>query len=400
MEYGKAWKFIRKGKATMYNKYPFVIELKRIVENPICNIRISIDDGSFHVGISITPCKTKNKAIIKGIIEQRKDVKKLMADRASYRRKRRREKRYRPVRFNNRSSSKRKGRLAPTIKQKKDAILRVINQLSKWIPVYKETTKIYLEDVAIDIRAMTEGYKPYNWQYQKSNRLDENLRKATILRDKNTCQMCHKKDGIKEVHHIKARRFHGADTISNLVTLCPDCHESIKNKEPEYEEFFYKIINSKGNVRFDYVAHVMQGKTYLRKMLSEYGELHLTTGGDTANKRIEWNIEKSHSNDALCISDLKPDTIEIMEYTIKPIRRKSKAKTNYVEGKNGKLKHRDLVSYTYKNGVTYTGYVTALYPNKEGKMEALNFQAPEKHCKRTNAKKTKLLWSFSHIYWL
>ena len=37
------------------------------------------------------------------------------------------------------------------------------------------------------------------------------------------------------------------------------------------------------------------------------------------------------------------------------MRRKSKAKTDNVLG----IKHRDLVSYTYKNGETYTGYVTA-----------------------------------------
>lgn len=103
------------------------------------------------------------------------------------------------------------------------------------------------------------------------------------------------------------------------------------------------MIESKP-IRLDYAQHVMQGKNYLRSEISKLGTLVLTTGGDTANKRMDWNIEKSHSNDAICITDLKPDTTDVKEWTIKPMRRKSKAKTDNVLG----IKHRDLVSYTFK----------------------------------------------------
>jgi len=46
----------------------------------------------------------------------------------------------------------------------------------------------------------------------------------------------------------------------------------------------------------------MQGKNYLRKKISELGMLYLTNGGETANKRIDWKIEKSHSNVLLAVS--------------------------------------------------------------------------------------------------
>ena len=43
-----------------------------------------------------------------------------------------------------------------------------------------------------------------------------------------------------------------------------------------------------------------------------WGVLYLTSGGDALpNKRIDWNIEKSHTNDAVCITDLQPDTCDI-----------------------------------------------------------------------------------------
>ena len=386
----RGWYLIRKGKAKLKNKYPMVIQLLRKVNNNNINTEIicGIDDGSSYVGIALVQkCKTKNKVVFKGTIEQRQDVKKLMDLRRGHRNYHRYHKRYRKARFNNRASSKRKGRLAPSIRQKKDAILRVLYQLNKWINIQEYN----LEDVAIDIRAMTDDYKPYRWQYQKSNRLDENLRKAVILRDNCACHECGKKNCKLEVHHIRARRYGGADTIGNLITLCEKCHQKTEGKEKYFEEKYFNKIKSKPK-RFDYAMHVMQGKNYLREKISELGILNLTTGGDTANKRIEWNIEKSHSNDAICITNLYPDTCNIKEWTIKPMRRKSKAKTDNVLG----IKHRDLVSYTYKNGETHVGYVTALYP----KLNVLNFQSPTKHCKKVNAKKCKLVWKFNKIYWL
>lgn len=97
---------------------------------------VGIDDGSKHVGLSLVQrCKTKNKVIFKGQIEHRNDiVKKLMTLRRGKRSYKEYHKRYRICGFNNRVSSKRIGRrIAPSIKQKKDSVLRVINQLNKQI---------------------------------------------------------------------------------------------------------------------------------------------------------------------------------------------------------------------------------------------------------------------------
>ena len=387
----KAWILIRKKKARLLQKYPMVIQLNYEVElKEESEIICGIDDGSKHVGISLVQkCKTYNKPVFKGTIELRQDVKNLMDTRKGYRRYHRYHKRYRQARFNNRASSKRLGRIPPSILQKKQSIIRVINQLLKFVNI----KEFHLEDVAIDIRAMTDGYKPYKWQYQISNRLDENIRKAVILRDNYKCKECGKSNCVLEVHHIKAKRYGGKNNMGNLITLCSKCHQKTKGKEKEYEEYYFKMINGK-NIRFDYAQHVMQGKTWLRNELSKLSKLILTNGGETANKRIDWNIEKTHSNDAICITNLEVDNnlCNIKDWVIKPMRRQSKAKTDSVLG----IKHRDFVEYTYKNGETHRGYVTALYP----KLSALNFQSPTKHCKKVNAKKCKLIWKFNKIYWL
>lgn len=388
----KAWFFIRKKRATLVSKYPMVIQLnKEIPDDKICKdeIRCGIDDGGLHTGIALVQkCQTKNKVLFKGVIEQRNDVKHLMDVRRGYRRYHRYHKRYRPARFNNRSSSKKEGKIAPSILQKRQATIRAVAQLNKWINI----TDYWLEDVAIDIRALTDGFKPYKWQYQKSNRLDENIRKAVILRDGCQCVECGRTNCKLEVHHIKPRRLNGSNALSNLITLCERCHKNTEGREELFMDKYFALLNSSDNKYLNYAQHVMIGKKWLREQLSSLGILHLTNGGDTANKRIDWNIEKFHSNDAICITNLQPDTCDVKEWTIKPMRRQSKAKADNVLG----IKHRDLVEYTFKSGETHRGYVTALYP----KQNAINFQSPTKHCKKVSAKKCRLLWKFNKIYWL
>jgi hypothetical protein len=388
----KAWFLIRKKRAVLVNRYPMVIQLNRgIPDNEICKdeIRCGIDDGGLHVGIALVQkCKTKNKVLFKGTIEQRNDVKRLMKIRHEYRRHRRYHKRYRQDRFANRYSSKREGRIAPSILQKRQATIRVVNWLNKWIAI----TNYWLEDVAIDIRALTDGYKPYRWQYQKSNRLDENIRKAVILRDDCKCKECGKTNRRLEVHHIRPRRLNGSTTLNNLITLCDKCHQKTKGSEELYMDKYFSLLNSSDDRYLNYAQYVMVGKKWLREQLSLLGALHLTNGGDTANKRIDWGFEKTHSNDAICIANLRPNTCNVKEWTIKPMRRQSKAKTDEVLG----IRHRDLVEYTFKDGKKCKGYVTALYP----KQDALNFKSSEKYCNKVKVKKCKLLWRYSKIYWL
>lgn len=390
----KGWYLIRKKKAKHINKLPIVIQLFKSVETEEMDktpIILGLDDGSSYTGVSLVQdCQTRNKPVFKGTIEHRQDVKHLMDVRRGYRKYKRYHKKYRPKRFDNRSTSKRKGRIAPSIKQKRESTLRVVKTLNKWCRI----DLIYLEDVKINIRAITEGKKLYKWQYQKSNRLDENLRIATLVRDNYTCQDCGKKECRLEAHHITPKRSQGSDSIKNLITLCETCHKNVTGNEMQHAQRFYAMINGK-NVYYKFAMHVMQGKKYLRKELKKIAPLKLTTGGDTANKRIDWDIEKNHANDAIVITGLEVTSkqCEIKDWSIKLMRRKSKSKTDEVNG----FKNRDFVCYTKKDGAKYIGYITALYP---GKKQFNMTTADGKILKRYGLKSLKLIWRFNKIYWL
>lgn len=352
--YNKGWFLVRKGKATLVSRLPFVIKLnKKVITNDNWCI-LGLDSGAKYTGVAVVEeCKTKNKVLFKGILEHPQDVKKKMELRSGHRRYRRSHRRYRKARFNNRASSKKIGRLPNSIKCNKDEILRIINKLSEFLRI----SEVIIEDVKIDIRRLTDG-KIYKWQYQKSNRLDENLRIATLMRDNYTCKMCGAKNTKLEAHHIKARRYGGADTISNLITLCSnECHPLVTGKEKEYEELLYSKIQGK-NVNFSDAQRVMQGKKYLQNEILKKYPLSLTCGSDTANKRIDWNINKTHSNDAIVICGLKvsKEQCDIRDWTIRPLRNKKK---NKIDNLNG-FRHRDIIQYIKRNGEKYIGYITSI----------------------------------------
>ncbi|WP_445506848.1 RNA-guided endonuclease IscB [Niallia sp. 03190] len=269
----KGWYLIRKNRAKLVNKFPMVIQLlKEIPPEEIDKtpIALGIDDGAKYTGIALVQdCATKNKPVFKGTIEHRQDVKDKMDVRRGHRRYKRSHKKYRKERFDNRKASKRKGRIPPSIKQKKEATLRVIKKLTQWCRM----DHIHLEDVQIDIRALSEGKKLYRWHYQKSNRLDEHLRIAALMRDQYTCQSCGETDCRLEVHHITPRRLKGADSILNLITLCSSCHNQINGEEMNHAERFYALIDGK---KIDYKAamHVMQGKKHLRDRTKKSGSFN------------------------------------------------------------------------------------------------------------------------------
>ena len=110
-----------------------------------------------------------------------------MDDRRDRRKSRRARRWYRPARWKNRASSKRSGRLAPSIKTNVEEVSRVIGKIP--LPL----SSIVIEDVQVDI-ARLNNPELQGSQYQDPTRLDENLRIACLMRDGYQCQQCGKKN--------------------------------------------------------------------------------------------------------------------------------------------------------------------------------------------------------------
>jgi len=94
-----------------------------------------------------------------------------------------------------------------------------------------------------------KGYTRPFWQRWKDSQEYHDWRTIVLARDKTTCQWCKKKRGLKnkmECHHIyrKSQYFHLALDANNGITLCHNCHISIRGKEDSWIEIFLALINS------------------------------------------------------------------------------------------------------------------------------------------------------------
>lgn len=81
------------------------------------------------------------------------------------------------------------------------------------------------------INQMQKGERSFNWRGGKSYGFKK---KVVLVRDNYTCVMCgHREPWIMEVDHVKRKKDYPelANEVSNLVTLCPNCHRRKTNRE-------------------------------------------------------------------------------------------------------------------------------------------------------------------------
>ena len=304
----KARKLLRAGKARMVARSPFTIQLTWQCEGHVQEVLAGVDKGSSVTGLS---CVGNGKVLLAAEVHHRRDVKEKLDTRRANRRSRRLRKWYRPARFLNRASSKRSGRLPPSIKTNVEEIIRVVRQLP--LPI----SQIVVEDVQVDIARLNDPTLAGS-RYQDPTRLDENLRIACLMRDGYTCRHCGTRKARLEAHHIVYREHGGKDTLANLLTLCERCHDRVHDGT-----ITLSVTGVSGHL--DQVAQrSMQGKTYLYATLGASVPLTTVFGYETAAFRKHRNLAKAHTTDALCVATLgsgeivAPDSPNTYTITFRP----------------------------------------------------------------------------------
>jgi len=289
----KARKLLSSGKAKVYSRCPFTIQLLWDCSENVQDVTVGIDKGSRITGFS---CVGNGHIFMSGEIHHRTDIKDKMDARRANRRNRRKRKWYRPARFLNRASSKRSGRLPPSIKGNVEEVIRVVRKIP--LPI----SHIIVEDVQVDIRKISDP-NVRGKEYQESNRLDENLRLACLMRDNFACQKCGKKSTLLSAHHIVWTSKGGKDSIYNLITLCVSCHEKVHSTGQSGKvKIKGKIVTGMDGFSDKIAQRTMQGKTYLYDKLSQKAKLSKVFGYQTSELRKSLGFKKSHSTDALCVT--------------------------------------------------------------------------------------------------
>ena len=290
----KARKLLRDNKAKIVSHKPFTIQLLYGSSGYKQNINLGIDLGAKYIGVAIT---TEDKVLAKGEIELRDDVSSLLETRKIYRNSRRdRKTRYREPRFLNRTKSKKKGWLPPSILSRIDNTFMWIDKFTSLLPNPKVSIEVGKFDVAKMINPEIKGV-----DYQKGQTYGyHDIRYFVFARDNYTCQVCKKKDKILQTHHIVYTSKGGSNRADNLITVCTDCHTSKNHKE--------------GGILYDWMVKNKKVKSYkeasfmntLRlRVFNKYPNASITYGSTTTPRRKELGLEKTHYNDAIAISGIK-----------------------------------------------------------------------------------------------
>ena len=289
---GKVRHLLKEGRAKIIKRNPFTIKLNYECNNYTQDVTLGVDAGSKHIGLSAS---TQKKELYCSDVELRNDIVELLSTRRENRRTRRNHLRYREPRFDNRAASKKEGWLAPSIRQKIDSHLKVIEEVHSILPV----TKIIVETAAFDtqlLKAQEEGKTILGTDYQSGEMMGFNAREYVLFRDNHECQYCHgkSKDKVLEVHHLESRKT-GGNTPNNLVTLCSTCHKKIHRGEI--------APNFKRGTKYNDSAFMGIMRWSLYNQLKElYPNVEMTFGYITKAKRIEKVLAKEHYNDAYCIA--------------------------------------------------------------------------------------------------
>jgi len=297
---GKVRRLLRDNKAIVVNLCPFTIRLNYDCENNTQEVIVGLDTGAVNVGCSAV---SNNKCLYASETKLRTDIHKKMQRRAMYRRTRRsRNTRYREARFDNRTSNR---QLPPSLQSKLDSTVKVVKQLSKILPI----NKVIVEIAKFDTQKL-QNPDIKGKQYQKGvTEGYDNVRAYVFERDNYTCQICKKREGILQTHHIKQRKDGGTDRPDNMITVHLKCHQ----------DFHKGLIKHKFRKPKEYkmATQVTILKDFIIKELRKDFDVSITFGHITKRNRMRLNLPKSHCFDAVAIAN--PKNIERINKIFKKV---------------------------------------------------------------------------------
>lgn len=306
----RARQLLKKGRAAVHRRTPFVIRLKdrTIDESEVDEVELGTDPGSRHTGIAVFTAKVGERRARYAIrLDHRgAQIRRKMGQRAAYRRGRRsRNLRYRKPRFANRTRPK--GWLPPSLRHRVATTVSWIDRLCRWAPV----RAVHLERVAFDTHALSAGRSLEGVEYQHGTLHGTEVREYLLAKWGRRCAYCGLSDVPLNLDHIHPRSLGGSDRVSNLTLACVPCNQAKGNQL--VEDFLARkpkllaAILAQAKVPLRDAAAVQSTRWALWQELDARLPTHVASGGRTKWNRTRNRLPKSHTLDALAVGKL--DTV-------------------------------------------------------------------------------------------
>lgn len=330
----KARKLLESGRAGVYCRVPFTIQLKYKTGGATGPHSFGTDTGEQHLGFSV---RKRGKIRYKAEVEliRSMDKRKRLEKRKAYRRSRRHRKtRYRHPKFRFRTkrvyvekgylknkgghkeerhwkklpnlidTGRGKGWLPPSIQSKVD---HCTNWIRRYLDVLPEGTETWIEVARFDIARMIDP-GVHGKLYQEGRMYAWENTKAYVLAKFNyTCPVCGKKfNSMRKprMHHVTMKKNGATDNPDEFAPVCSLCHTR-ENHLPD--AILGKL--AKACRRKEYREPVFMN--ILRKRLfREFPDASFTYGNITNADRKRFGLPKSHANDAAAIASHSEDMIE------------------------------------------------------------------------------------------
>lgn len=298
---GSVRRWLKQGKASVAHLCPFTIRLKFETGSKIQEIQVGLDTGAVNVGCSAV---CNDKVLYASETKLRTDIHKKMLRRAMYRRSRRSRKlRYRQPRFNNRTRPD--GWLPPSLRSKLQSTVRVVTDLAMTLPI----AKVRVEIAKFDIQKLQNpNIQGEEYQHGVTEGYD-NVRAYVFERDKYTCQICKKRDGILQTHHIIHRKDGGSDCPDNLATVHKICHDKFHAGRIKH--------NFRKPKQYQQAVQVTILKDYIVRELRTRFDVEITFGYISKRNRMLLSLPKSHAFDAVAIC--QPRKVERITHIFKRV---------------------------------------------------------------------------------
>jgi len=319
----RARELLKKGRAKVFQRYPFTIVLQdRVLEDSVTHPhRIKIDPGSKVTGVAVVTEETGRVTNALEIAHRGQQIKDSLESRRALRRGRRNRKtRYRKPRFLNRT--RKLLWLPPSLESRIANIETWVRRIKKLCPV----TAISQELVRFDLQQM-QNSEISGVEYQRGELFGFEVKEYLLQKWGRKCAYCGVENVPFEIEHIVAKSTGGSNRVSNLTLSCHTCNQAKGNKP--VEEFLKKkpevlkrvLAQAKAPLKDATAVNATRWELY-RRLQSTGLPVEVGSGGRTKFNRKTKGIEKHHWTDAACVGQSTPD--KLLLNGIKPLTVKAK----------------------------------------------------------------------------
>jgi N6-L-threonylcarbamoyladenine synthase len=316
---GKVRHLLKDGKAVIVRYEPFTIQLLYETPEYTQKVILGIDPGTKN--LAFTAITEEGKILYQAEVTLRTDIKENITKKRTLRRARRQRKTpYRKAKFHNRK--KPAGWLPPSIRARLHSHYQMVKNIASILPL----TMIILETGQFDTQAIInpdiEGTEYQNGQMKGFDSVKEFVK----IRDNFACHYKELRTDIicndtLVVDHIIPKSKGGTDRPDNLITTCEN--HNISKSNFSYKEFTGKERPCTVSLKETPFMNIL--KDYLLPQLQHIAPVRYTFGLYTRRKRKEFNLEKSHLNDSIAITGIKPVEYTDNIYHIKQVRKKKRS---------------------------------------------------------------------------